>query len=218
MKHELYQSIAKVAHALASGNRLQILEYAAQTERSVEELAAMTGLTVANTSQHLRALRQAGLVMARKDGLRVFYAAAGEDVIALVSALRTVAEARVADVERLVRVWVGQRDKMEPVSAAELLDRAQKGLVTVLDVRPTVEYEAGHIPGAISVPVDKLERFLSRLPKRKEVIAYCRGPYCLMSFEAVQKLRKRGWRARRLENGLPEWRAAGLPVVKGVEG
>ncbi|MGH8631255.1 MAG: ArsR/SmtB family transcription factor [Burkholderiales bacterium] len=194
------------------------MEYAAQAERSVEELAAMAGLTVANTSQHLQALRQAGLVTARKDGLRVFYAAAGEDVIALVSALRAVAEHRVADVERLVRVWVGQRDEMEPISAAELLDRAQKGLVTVLDVRPATEYEAGHIPGAISVPIGKLESFLSRLPKRREVIAYCRGPYCLMSFEAVQKLRKRGWRARRLENGLPEWRAAGLPVVKGAEG
>jgi len=217
MKHELYQSIAKVAHALASGNRLQILEYAAQTERSVEELAAMAGLTVANTSQHLQALRQAGLVTARKEGLRVFYTAAGEDVVTLVSALRTVAERRVSDVERLVRAWVGQRDQMEPVSAAELLDRAQKGLVTVLDVRPAAEYEAGHIPGAINVPVDKLERFVSRLPKRKEVIAYCRGPYCLMSFEAVQKLRKRGWRARRLENGLPEWRAAGFPVAKGTE-
>jgi rhodanese-related sulfurtransferase len=177
----------------------------------------MTGLSVANTSKHLQALRQAGLVQARKDGLRVYYSLAGDDVVALVSALRAVAEHRVAEVERLVRVWLAHRDEMEPVAPKELLERAKKGLVTVLDVRPAEEYAAGHIPGAINVPVGKLESFLSRLPKRKEVVAYCRGPYCLMSFEAVEKLRKHGLRARRLENGLPEWRAAGLPVVQDAE-
>jgi len=214
IKSALYEQLARVGLALGSAGRLQILEYVAQGERSVDALAAMTGLSVANTSKHLQALRQAGLVAARKDGLRVYYSLAGDDVVALVSALRAVAEHRVAEVERLVRLWLAHRDEMEPIPAAELLERAKKGLVTVLDVRPAEEYAAGHVPGAINVPLDKLESYLSRLPKRKEVIAYCRGPYCLMSFEAVEKLRKRGWRARRLENGLPEWRAAGLPVVQ----
>jgi len=217
MKSALYQQLGRVAQALGSARRLQILEFVAQGERSVDALAAMAGLSVANTSKHLQALRQAGLVAARKQGLRVYYSLAGDDVVALISALRAVAEHRVAEVERLVRLWLAHRDEMEPVPAAELLKRAKKGLVTVLDVRPAEEYAAGHIPGAINVPVDKLESFLSRLPKRKEVVAYCRGPYCLMSFEAVEQLRKRGWRARRLENGLPEWRAAGLPVVEEAE-
>ena len=214
LKSALYLQLARVAQALASPGRLQILEFVAQGERGVDALAAMTGLSVANTSKHLQALRQAGLVAGRKDGLRVHYSLAGDDVVALVSTLRAVAEHRVAEVERLVRLWLAHRDQMEPIRAAELLERAKKGLVTVLDVRPAEEYAAGHVPGAINVPLDKLESFLSRLPKRKEVVAYCRGPYCLMSFEAVEKLRKRGWRARRLENGLPEWRAAGLPVER----
>lgn len=214
MKSALFEQLARVALALGSQGRLRILEFVAQGERSVENLAAMTGLSVANTSKHLQALRQAGLVVARKEGLRVYYSLAGDDVVALVSALRSVAEHRVAEVERLVRLWLAHRDEMEPIPAAELLERAKKGLVTVLDVRPAEEYAAGHIPGAINVPIDRLETFLSRLPKRREVVAYCRGPYCLMSFDAVEKLRKRGLRARRLENGLPEWRAAGLPVVR----
>jgi rhodanese-related sulfurtransferase/biotin operon repressor len=212
VKAALYQQLARVAQALASDARLQILEFVAQGERSVDSLAAMTGLSVANTSKHLQALRQSGLVQARKEGLRVYYSVAGDDVVALVSALRAVAEHRVAEVERLIRLWLAHRDEMEPVPATALLQRAKDGLVTVLDVRPAEEYAAGHIPGAINVPLEKLESYLSRLPKRKEVVAYCRGPYCLMSFEAVEKLRKKGWRARRLENGLPEWRAAGLPV------
>jgi rhodanese-related sulfurtransferase/biotin operon repressor len=214
MKSALYEQLGRVAQALGSAGRLQILEYVAQGERSVDALAVMTGLSAANTSKHLQALRQAGLVTARKEGLRVYYRLAGDDVIGLIAALRLVAEHRVAEVERLVRLWLAHRDEMEPVPATELLERAKKGLVTVLDVRPAEEYRAGHIPGAINVPVDKLEGYLARLPKRKEVVAYCRGPYCLMSFDAVEKLRKRGWRARRLANGLPEWRAAGLPVIQ----
>ena len=212
MKTQLYQQIARVAQALASDARLQILEFVAQRERSVENLASMTGLSMANCSKHLQALRQAGLVVARKEGLRVYYSLAGDDVSRLLSALRSVAEQRVAEVERLLRTWLSQRDQMEAVPPRELLERAKKGLVTVLDVRPAEEYDAGHLPGAINVPVDKLEDYLSQLPKRKEVVAYCRGPYCLMSFEAVEKLRQRGWKARRLQDGFPEWRAAGLPV------
>jgi rhodanese-related sulfurtransferase/DNA-binding transcriptional ArsR family regulator len=211
-KARLYEAIGRVAAALGSAGRLQILEFVAQGGRSVDTLAAMTGLSVANTSKHLQALRQAGLVSARKEGLRVYYSLAGDDVTALVAALRAVAEHRVADVELLLRLWLAHRDDLEPVPARELLERARKGLVTVLDVRPAEEFAAGHLPGAINVPLDKLESYLSKLPKRKEIVAYCRGPYCLMSFEAVEKLRQRGWQARRLQDGFPEWRAAGLPV------
>jgi DNA-binding transcriptional ArsR family regulator len=196
MKTQVYQQIARVAQALASDARLQILELVAQGERSVESLASMTGLSMANCSKHLQALRQAGLVIARKEGLRVYYSLSGDDISRLLSALRSVAEQRVAEVERLLRTWLADRDEMEPIPGAELLERARKGLVTVLDVRPPEEYAAGHLPGAINVPVDKLESYLSKLPKRKEVVAYCRGPYCLMSFDAVETLRKRGWKAR----------------------
>jgi len=211
-KRELYQSIAKVAHALASGNRLQLLEFMAQGERSVDALAAMAGVTVANASQHLQALRRAGLVVARKDGQRVYYRVAGDDVVRLYDGLRVVAESRLAEVRQLVNEFLGDRHALEPVPAEELLARAKKGLVTVLDVRPAEEYAAGHLPGAINVPLEKLEDYLAKLPKKREIIAYCRGPYCLMSFEAVTALRKRGWKARRLEDGFPEWKAAGLPV------
>lgn len=214
LKTRLYEQLARVGTALASAGRLQLLEFIAQGERSVEMLAAMSGLSFANCSKHLQALRQAGLVTARKEGLRVYYALSGDDVVALYSALQRVAENRVAEVERLVRLWLAHRDEMEPVPPRELLDRARKGLVVVLDVRPTDEYAAGHLPGAINIPIEQLESRLSKLPKRKEVVAYCRGPYCLMSFEAVEKLRKRGLKARRLENGFPEWRAAGLPVER----
>lgn len=213
-KQRLYQAIARVAAALGSGGRLQLLEFVAQGERSVDALAAMTGLSVANTSKHLQALRQAGLVSARKEGVRVYYALAGNDVSLLMASLRGVAEHRAADVEKLLQDWLAHRDKLEPVSALEVLKRARAGLVTVLDVRPEDEYAAGHVPGAINVPIEKLEGYLSKLPKRKEVIAYCRGPYCLMSFEAVEKLRRRGFKAMRLEDGFPEWRAAGLPVER----
>jgi rhodanese-related sulfurtransferase/DNA-binding transcriptional ArsR family regulator len=213
-KSRLYEAIGRVALALGSAGRLQILEFVAQRERSVDALAAMTGLSVANTSKHLQALRQAGLVSARKEGLRVYYAIAGDDVAALLSALREVSEHRVAEVERLLRTWLAHRDEMEAVPAHEVLERARKGLVVVLDVRPSEEYAAGHLPGAVNIPIHELEKRLKELPKRKEVIAYCRGPYCLMSYDAVTLLRRKGLKARRLEAGLPEWRAAGLPVER----
>ena len=213
-KQRLYEAIGRVAAALGSAGRLQILELVAQGERGVDTLAAMTGLSVANTSKHLQALRQAGLVNGRKEGLRVYYALAGDDVSLLLASLRGVAEHRAADVERLLRTWLAHRDELDPVPAREVLERLRKGLVTVLDVRPTEEYASGHLPGAINVPMEKLETYLSKLPKRKEVVAYCRGPYCLMSFDAVEKLRRRGFKAKRMEDGYPEWRAAGLPVER----
>lgn len=214
VKQRLYQAIGRVAAALGSGARLQLLEFVAQGERGVDALAAMTGLSVANTSKHLQALRQAGLVLARKQGLRVYYSLAGDDVSLLLSSLRGVAEHRAADVEKLLQTWLAHRDELEQVPARDVLQRLRKGLVTVLDVRPEDEYAAGHLPGAINVPIERLEKFLSKISKRREVVAYCRGPYCLMSFEAVAKLRKRGFKAKRLENGYPEWRAAGLPVER----
>ena len=212
MKSTLYQHIARVASALASESRLHLLEYIAQGERSVDGLARMTGLSMANCSKHLQALRAAGLVQARKEGLHVYYALAGDDVVTLYSALRHVAEGRVAEVEKLVRTWLRHKDEMEPVPPAELLDRASKGLVVVIDVRPPEEYAAGHVPGAINVPIEQLESRLARFPKRKEVVAYCRGAYCVMSYEAVSKLRSKGLKARRLRDGMPEWIAAGLPT------
>lgn len=213
-KQQLYQAIGRVAAALGSAGRLQILEFVAQGERSVEVLAAMTGLSVANTSKHLQALRQAGLVSARKEGLRVYYSLAGDDVSLLLASLRGVAEHRAADVDKLLQTWLAHRDELEPVPARDVLDRLKKGLVTLLDVRPAEEYAAGHLPGALNVPIAKLKSYLSKLPRRKEVVAYCRGPYCLMSFEAVQTLRERGFKAKRLQDGYPEWRAAGLPVER----
>lgn len=211
-KRELFQQLARIGTALSSGTRLEFLELLAQGERSVDQLATLTGVSVANTSQHLQKLRQAGLVAGRKEGQYVFYRLAGDEVVQLVGALGRVGQAHLAEVERIVRLYLAAKDDLEPVPAKELLDRARKGLVTVLDVRPTEEFAAGHLPGALNIPIHELEKRLGELPKRKEIVAYCRGPYCLMSYDAVQLLRKKGLKARRLEAGLPEWRLAGLPI------
>jgi len=213
-KRAIFESLARVGTALSSATRLEFLELLAQGERSVDELATLTGVSVANTSQHLQKLRQAGLIVGRKEGLYVYYRLAGDAVVGLLAALGSVGEAYVAEVERIVRLYLTEKDTLEPVPARELLERAKKGLVTVLDVRPPEEFAAGHLPGAVNIPVHELEKRLGELPKRKEVIAYCRGPYCLMSYDAVQLLRKKGLKARRLQNGLPEWRLAGLPVTR----
>ncbi|NJD36301.1 MAG: metalloregulator ArsR/SmtB family transcription factor [Betaproteobacteria bacterium] len=211
-KQDIYVQLARVAKALGHANRLELLEFVAQGPRSVDELANMTHLSVANTSKHLQELRQAGLVRARKEGVRVFYEVAGPDVVDLLGALSTVAESRLAEVSQLVRTYITARDDLEPVPAGELLERVRQGLVTVLDVRPPEEYAAGHVPGAINITSDSLSSHLKKLPKGREVIAYCRGPYCLLSVDAVAMLREKGYRARRMEDGFPEWKAAGLPV------
>jgi rhodanese-related sulfurtransferase/DNA-binding HxlR family transcriptional regulator len=211
-KQDVYLQLARVAKAVGHANRLELLEFVAQGPRSVEELANMVRLSVANASKHLQELRRAGLVRARKERVQVFYEVAGPDVVDLLSALRVVAESRVAEVSQLVRTYITARDDLEPVPAHELLERAQQGLVTVLDVRPPEEYAAGHVPGAINITMDALSSHLRRLPKGREVIAYCRGPYCLLSVDAVAMLRGKGYKARRMEDGFPEWRAAGLPV------
>ena len=211
-KQDVYAQLARVAKALGHANRLELLEFVAQGPRSVEDLANLARLSMANASKHLQELRHAGLVQARKNGVRVFYELAGPDVVDLLAALREVAESRLAEVEQLLRAYVTARDDLEPIPAAELLERAQLGLVTVLDVRPAEEYAAGHLPGAINIAADTLAGHLRKLPKGKEVVAYCRGPYCLLSVDAVVLLRQKGYKARRLEDGFPEWKAAGLPV------
>lgn len=211
-KQDVHAQLARVGKALSHGNRLELLDFIAQGPRSVEELATMTRLSVANASKHLQELRRAGLVRARKEGLRVYYELAGADVVALIAALGRVAETRLAEMEQLVRTYITARDDLEPIPAAELVKRSKLGLVTVLDVRPAKEFAAGHLPGAINVPVEDLAKRLRKLPKGREVIAYCRGPYCLLSVDAVTLLRTKGFKARRLEDGFPEWKASGLPV------
>jgi len=213
-KQLLFQQFARVGKALSNANRLELLEFLAQGERSVEALAKVSGLAVANTSQHLQQLRQAGMVTTRKDGLRVFYQLAGDEVIGLLDAVRDVAERHLAEVDRLVGTYLTVKDDLEPIPAEELLDRARQGLVTVLDVRPEEEYAAGHLPGAVNIPLKELEKRLDQLGHDKEIVAYCRGPHCILAFEAVAELRNKGIKARRLENGYPEWKAKGLPVER----
>jgi rhodanese-related sulfurtransferase/DNA-binding transcriptional regulator YhcF (GntR family) len=211
-KQDIYAQLARVAKALGHANRLELLEFVAQGPRGVDELAGMTHLSVANASKHLQELRQAGLVRARKEGVRVFYEVAGPDVVDLLGALSTVAESRLAEVSQLLRTYITSRDDLEPVPAGELLERVRQGQVTVLDVRAPEEYAAGHVPGAINITSDVLSSHLKKLPKGREVIAYCRGPYCLLSVDAVAMLREKGYKARRMEDGFPEWKASGLPV------
>ena len=211
-KHDLFTQFARVGKALSNANRLELLEYIAQGSRSVEELAKVSGLSVANTSQHLQQLRQTGLVSSRKEGLKVFYDLSGDDVIGLLGALRGVAERHVAEVEKLVATFLTVKDDLEPLPRQELLARVRDGLVTVLDVRPPEEFAAGHIYGAVNVPLSELEQYLEDINPEQEVVAYCRGPHCVLAFDAVARLRKRGIKARRLEDGFPEWKSAGLPV------
>jgi rhodanese-related sulfurtransferase/DNA-binding transcriptional ArsR family regulator len=214
-KREVFEHLARIATALSSPVRLDLLELLAQGERNVEDLAQLTGATVANTSQHLQKLKQAGLILGRKEGLYVKYRLAGDEIVALMNALGAAGEAYLADVDRIVRLYFTSKDEMEPVPAPDLMERAKKGLVTVLDVRPPEEFAAGHVPGAVNIPIQELAKRLAELPKRREVVAYCRGPYCLMSYDAVELLRKKGIKARRMQDGLPEWRLAGLPTEHG---
>lgn len=216
-KHDLFAQFARVGKALSNGNRLELLEFIAQGERSVDELAGVSGLSVANTSQHLQQLRQAGLVACRKEGLKVYYRLSGGDVIALLDSLRGVAERHLAEVQQLVQTFLTTRDSLEPLAREDLLQRAREGLITVLDVRPSEEYLAGHVPGAINVPLKELEAHLEQFDPEREIVAYCRGPHCILAFDAVARLRQHGFTAKRLEDGFPEWQLAGLPVEKGLE-
>jgi rhodanese-related sulfurtransferase/predicted transcriptional regulator len=213
-KAELFDAFARLGQALASGRRMEILDILANGGRTVESLSNAVGLSVANTSQHLQILRRAGLVTARRDGNHVRYALAGDDVFTLWATLRDVSSRRIADIARLTAAYLGDRDTLEPVTRDELRRRLRGGdPPIVLDVRPWEEYRSAHLPGAVSIPVTELRKRLRELPREREIVAYCRGPYCVYSHEAVRVLRARGYRARRLEDGLPEWAVAGLPIT-----
>ena len=216
-KDRLYGQLARIGKALSSPQRLEMLELLAQGERTVDSLATEIGLSLANTSQHLQALRQAALVESRKGGLFVHYRLASAEVFELSHTIRKVAELRLAELERLVRHHFRDHDDADAVPIAELLKRARSKKVVILDTRPATEYVAGHIPGAISVPVDELQRRLRDLTKSQEYVAYCRGPYCVYADRAVELLRAHGRRVTRLSEGFPEWRAAGHPVAMGAE-
>lgn len=215
-KLALFSHFAAVAKSLGHAHRLELLEQLAQGERSVDVLAQRTGLSIANASQHLQHMLRAGLIANRRDGKFIFYRLADDAVLDLLASLRRIAERSVADVARVVRDYFDDRDAMEAVSRKELMQRLRAGSVTVLDVRPEDEFALGHVPGAVNVPLRALEKRLSSFKRSQEIIAYCRGPYCVLSYEAVAALRAHGFKARRLEDGLPEWRAAGLPVIAGT--
>jgi rhodanese-related sulfurtransferase/DNA-binding transcriptional ArsR family regulator len=216
-KDRLYEAFARTAKALSSPKRIELLELLAQGEHSVESLAQATGMGVTNTSAHLQVLARSRLVETRREGTRIFYRLAGDDVAGFVVALRDLARSRLAEVDQVVRDYFVARDALEPVGRAELVARAGQGKVVILDVRPAEEFASGHIPGALSVPLDRLDATLARLPKRTEIVAYCRGPYCVLAPQAVERLRNKGYKARRLADGFPEWRMAGLPVAVGEE-
>jgi rhodanese-related sulfurtransferase len=211
-KAALFDAFASVAQALGSGRRAEIVDVLAQGERSVEELATEIDQSVANTSHHLQLLARAGLVRSRRAGTRIYYRLASDRVGELWMAVREVAERHVADVHVLAEDYLGERDGVEQVAADELEQRLAKGTVIVLDVRPEPEFRAGHIPGARSAPLDSLERVAAKLPRRREIVAYCRGPYCVYADDAVRLLRQRGLKARRLDVGFPEWRRADRPI------
>ena len=212
-KQEIYENLAEVARALGHAHRLELLEHLAQGLRTVEELSARAHLTFANTSRHLQILKRARLVETERRGKHVLYRLAGEtEVVTLMKALGRVGSRNLAEVGRVVTDYFDARDALEAVSRDELVARLHNDVVTVVDVRPEDEFALGHLPGALNIPLAELERRLGELPKSREVIAYCRGPWCVLSFEAVAALRAQGYRVRRLEDGYPEWKAAGLPV------
>jgi rhodanese-related sulfurtransferase len=214
-KDAIYEQFARIGQAVASPKRLELLDLLCQGERTVEVLAKETGMTVANASQHLHVLRAARLVEAEKEGVFVTYRLADQAVCEFLRAMRVLAESRLADVEQIKRQFLEGREAMERVDRDALLRRVRKGEVTVLDVRPEEEYLAGHIPGAISIQLKELERRLSELPRDKDIVAYCRGPYCVLAIQAVEMLREKGFRAVRLEEGVQDWRAMGFPVAVG---
>ena len=212
-KQQVFAGLAQIAHALAHAHRLELLEHLGQGERSVEDLAARANLTLANASRHLQLLRRAALVEGRRAGKRVYYRLAGDEVVVgLLAALGRVGERNSAEIARVMASYFRARDEFELVSRDELLDRLRCGAATILDVRPEDEFASGHLPDALNIPLSQLERRLSELPPDQEIVAYCRGPWCVLSFEAVALLRQRGYHARRLEDGFPEWKTAGLPT------
>jgi len=211
-KHSVYEQIARIGKSLGSGPRLEILDLLCQGPRTVESIAGEVGQPIANVSHHLQALRRARLVEGEKRGTHVLYRLADEDVCAFFRLLRRLAESRLLEIQTITRQFLEERGAFEPVDGEALIARVRKGGVTVLDVRPKEEYEAGHLPGALSIPLAELKRRVGELPRRREIVAYCRGPYCVLAVEAVRLLRGKGFKAVRLEEGVPDWRARGLPV------
>ena len=213
IKDQLFEEFARIGRAISSPKRLELLDLIAQGEKTVERLSEQTEMGAKNTSAHLRQLRQARLVETRKAGRYVYYRLADESVIRFLRELQGLARSHLAEADRLIRLHYERPEDLEPVAAGELLRRIRSEDVVVLDVRPEDEYRSGHIPDAISVPIEDLERLLEDLPQDREIVAYCRGPYCTYASEAVERLIERGFRARRLDEGLPDWRARGLPVA-----
>jgi rhodanese-related sulfurtransferase len=216
-KDALYTQFARIGHALSSPKRIELLDLLSQGEKTVETLADDASTPVKNTSAHLRVLRQARLVETRKDGTYVFYRLADDHVEGFLRAFQALGQQRLAEVEHVANLFLHRHDELQPVTLVELRRRLRNGEATVIDVRPRSEYEAGHLPGALSVPVAELKKRMKEFAKAREIIAYCRGPYCVYSLDAVTLLRKNGYRARRAEGGLPEWRLAGLPVASGID-
>lgn len=216
-KDAIYDQFARIAKGLASPRRLELLDLLCQGPRTVETLAREAGQSIANTSQHLQVMRAARLVAAEKEGQYVTYSLADNEVCDFFQSLRHLAESRLAEVERVTRDFLQERGQMEPVDRVALIERVRAGAVTVLDVRPPEEYRAGHIPGAISIPLSELKHRLAELPTDREIVAYCRGPYCVLAVEAVDMLRAHGFKTLRLEDGVPDWRARGFTVAVGEE-
>jgi rhodanese-related sulfurtransferase len=212
-KSELFEQFARIGKAMASSARIELLDLLSQAERTVEQLADLTEMSIANVSQHLQVLRRAQMVEVRREGLYAYYRLANEDVFRLWQAMRAVGETRLAEIQRVIDSYLKDRAALEPIAVEELERRLDEGSMVVIDVRPIEEFAAGHIPKALSIPVSQLKRRLAELPRTKEIVAYCRGPYCVQSYEAVSLLRQKGFKARRLEVGLPDWRANGLPVA-----
>lgn len=212
-KKQIFLHLARQGKALANPNRLELLEALGQGERSVEDLAAVTGMSVANTSHHLQVLRNGGLVASRRQGVQVFYRLSDDNVVAVLADLRQLAERHLADIGQILRREFASRDDVAPVRRKELVRMIKAGAVTLIDVRPTEEYRTGHIAGAVNLPLAELSRRLAEIPRDREVVAYCRGPYCLLAFDAVKLLRARGFGARRLADGFPEWKAERGPVA-----
>lgn len=213
-KHDINEQLALIAQGLASPQRLEILEYLAQSERSVDELSQLSRLSIANTSRHLQVLKQAAMVVVRREGKRRFYRLTGDDVVVLVSSLRNTAEIHLAEVERLMQRYFTHKDTLEAIKADDLMERVQQGEVTVLDIRPKKEFAAGHLPNAINIPPDEVAQRIDELDSHQTIVAYCRGPYCLFSYDAVKMLQEKGYYALRLDSGFPEWQAAGYPIQK----
>ena len=208
----LFEQFATVARALGHPHRLMLLQLLAQAETSVEELSGRSALTVGNTSQHLQRLRRAGLIASRKSGQKVFYRLADDAVLTMLGALRSIAERNLAEARQLIHDYFDRNDELEPLSREDLMKRIRSRQVTVLDVRSAAEFAAGHLLGAINIPIDELARRMKEIPRSRQIVAYCRGPYCIFSYEAVAELRKHGYKALRLQDGYPEWKAFGLPV------